>query len=123
MATWRDIERLHLQHPDWGCAQIAKALGLNGGYTGYVRATFQRRGWANPRSSDPALRASAAADSEKRSRQAQEALRARSAFKMQAPPPAATASKTGFGSPLREHGDDKQSRRANRYNDFLRGLD
>lgn len=54
MATWREVEKLRGEHPDWGPSSIARELirlGDTGDaltLTAYVRATFQRRGWANP---------------------------------------------------------------------------
>lgn len=123
MATWRDIEAVHNTHPDWGCAEIARALGLKGGYTGWVRATFQRRGWANPKSHDPALRAAARAEAARRKTKLEEQFRQRSEFKMQTAPSIADEPPP-IGIPISRHiEDDKRSRRAQRYSDFTRGFD
>lgn len=43
--TWHDVARVREDHPDWSCGKIARALGC---HSAYVRATFQRRKWANP---------------------------------------------------------------------------
>lgn len=42
MTTWRDVDRIRNEHPDWTSVEIAAALGCE---SAYVRATAQRRGW------------------------------------------------------------------------------
>lgn len=61
-ATWRDVERLHKENPNWGCKTIAAQLhreGLsrdNKNLDAWVRATFRRRVWLNPNSNGSAAR-------------------------------------------------------------------
>ena len=43
MATWNQVLALHAEHNEWNSAQIARILGCD---SGYVRATFKRRGIA-----------------------------------------------------------------------------
>lgn len=45
MTTWRDVERVHVKHPDWPASRIAKSLRCG---SAYVRATANRRGWDVP---------------------------------------------------------------------------
>jgi hypothetical protein len=40
--TWQDVDRVRKENPDWNYEQIATRLQCK---SGYVRATFQRRGW------------------------------------------------------------------------------
>lgn len=46
MATWRDVDRVRKQFPDFGFQEIASAVGCN---PAYVRATFTRRNWDRPK--------------------------------------------------------------------------
>jgi hypothetical protein len=95
MATWRDIEAIRDAHPEWGCSRIARELRKLGtnltheSMTAWVRSTFQRRGWPNPKSNDPTLRAAAKADADRRRQIAEEQFRQRCEFKMREPETAA----------------------------------
>jgi hypothetical protein len=61
-ATWRDVDRLHRENPNWGCKTIAAQLQREGLSTAnkqldaWVRATFARRGWSNPNTNVSAAR-------------------------------------------------------------------
>lgn len=69
-ATWQHVEAVRLAHPTWRCARIAEQLRADGlsadrsqkSVAGWVRATFQRRGWPNPGSYDPLMRLEAEAE-------------------------------------------------------------
>lgn len=114
MTTWQDVARIRNLNPTWGCAKIAQHLGCR---AEYVRATFQRRGWANPNSRDPALRASAAAHAKRQQEQANEFLGKEP--DIESGPPAHVTDVPSFGRVVHGLSDRQIERAARRANPWL----
>jgi hypothetical protein len=120
MTTRHDVERVRKEHPEWGYGEIAKHLDC---LSAYVRKTFYRQKWPNPKGTPAPAPAPRARVKVKIKALALEitgpgAGKALGEFVQRtfapAPPP---ENPPPIGLRIR---DDKQSRRAERHSRYLR---